>query len=483
MKIYFDPILNKLRVKDSTNGSGSNITGTVNNFSSLPPVALAINKFYWVSNSQGTSWLPFSLGGTFYNSGLYYSNGVTWEFMNVPFQATQNEVNLGVDNEKFVTPLTLKNNVDTAVGAKEDSANKATTMTGNTTSNIVFLTAKAIYDWATGLFTPLTRTLTINGTTQDLSANRTFNVGTILGTLPATSGQLTYSNGTLNTLTSSSSLTFNGTSLNVGNATPLVTQDFNVAKSLAGVGAAVGFSITNTNSTGVVANDFGESLSNRLSIGKYGSTSSQAVNGTSLNYQNTSVVISTSGGNFGGGNLYIQGSPIINIIGATSTNIGSRLDAVGLRIDAINTLHTANNYLFQIKQSLFLSGNTLSLASNKQYQSNATGTGNSRTWRWFNDAITAGDFVFQQSTNNANMTGVSWSNRFWLYFNPNGLIGIGDMTSPTANLHIASGTTTNAQLRLESGVAPTSPNNGDIWFDNVNLYMRIAGVTKTFILT
>ena len=34
----------------------------------------------------------------------------------------------------------------------ENSTNKATTMTGNEASNILYLTAKAIYDWATGLF-------------------------------------------------------------------------------------------------------------------------------------------------------------------------------------------------------------------------------------------------------------------------------------------------------------------------------------------
>ena len=38
---------------------------------------------------------------------------------------------------------------------KEDVANKATTMTGNTTSNILYLTAKAVYDWAIGLFAPI----------------------------------------------------------------------------------------------------------------------------------------------------------------------------------------------------------------------------------------------------------------------------------------------------------------------------------------
>jgi len=58
----------------------------------------------------------------------------------------------------------------------EDVANKKTTMTGNTTSNVFYLTAKAIYDWATGLFVQTTRNLTVNGTSADLSADRTFTV-------------------------------------------------------------------------------------------------------------------------------------------------------------------------------------------------------------------------------------------------------------------------------------------------------------------
>lgn len=49
----------------------------------------------------------------------------------------------------------------------ENSVNKATTMTGNTTSNIVFLTAKAIYDWAVGKFQDIlvsgTNIKTLNG--------------------------------------------------------------------------------------------------------------------------------------------------------------------------------------------------------------------------------------------------------------------------------------------------------------------------------
>lgn len=62
------------------------------------------------------------------------------------------------------------------ISGKEDSVNKVTTMTGNTSSNIFFLTAKAIYDWVNSFFVPNARTISINGTTQDLSSNRTYTV-------------------------------------------------------------------------------------------------------------------------------------------------------------------------------------------------------------------------------------------------------------------------------------------------------------------
>jgi hypothetical protein len=87
-------------------GYGTDIT-VVANYSAilaLPPVT---GEFYWASNSQGTSWLPGSLGGTYYNSGLYYYNGTSLEFLNVPYQATQVEVDAGTVEDKFVTPKTF----------------------------------------------------------------------------------------------------------------------------------------------------------------------------------------------------------------------------------------------------------------------------------------------------------------------------------------------------------------------------------------
>jgi hypothetical protein len=39
-----------------------------------------------------------------------------------------------------------------------------------------------------------------------------------------------------------------------------------------------------------------------------------------------------------------------------------------------------------------------------------------------------------------------------------------------------------ASLRIRSGITPTSPNDGGIWFDGTDLKMRVGGVTKTFTL-
>jgi hypothetical protein len=94
---------------NGTGGGGGSTITVVANYSALPAANTVPNKFYWCENSQGTKWLPFSLGGTYYNSGLYYSNGVSWTYMETPYQATQLQVDTGTNNDTFVTPLTLEN--------------------------------------------------------------------------------------------------------------------------------------------------------------------------------------------------------------------------------------------------------------------------------------------------------------------------------------------------------------------------------------
>lgn len=70
-------------------------------------------------------------------------------------------------------------------------------------------------------------------------------------------------------------------------------------------------------------------------------------------------------------------------------------------------------------------------------------------------------------------------------------LGLAFATEPTTNaeitafLHIGAGTLGSAQIRLVAGVAPTTPNDGDIWLQgntNTDLKIRIAGVTKTISL-
>jgi hypothetical protein len=104
---------------------------------------------------------------------------------------------------------------------------------------------------------PTARTLTINGTTQDLSANRTFTVPTDLtiGTTPIASGTIgrVLFQGTGNVLQQSSSLFWDSTNnrLGIGTETPLRTMDVRATQSVVRIS-----STTNTNSCGLVFNNF-----------------------------------------------------------------------------------------------------------------------------------------------------------------------------------------------------------------------------------
>jgi hypothetical protein len=87
-------------------------------------------------------------------------------------------------------------------------------------------------------------------------------------------------------------------------------------------------------------------------------------------------------------------------------------------------------------------------------------------------------------TQTINQTGGANGITRGLYVNPT-LTAAADFRA----IEVASGitvlgaaTTAKASLRIPSGTAPTSPVNGDIWFDGTNIKMQIGGVTKTFTL-
>lgn len=62
-------------------------------------------------------------------------------------------------------------------------------------------------------------------------------------------------------------------------------------------------------------------------------------------------------------------------------------------------------------------------------------------------------------------------------------VGVAANTAISAVVDVAASTTARASLRIRTGAAPTSPNDGDIWQDNTNIYIRLNGVTKTFTVT
>lgn len=65
----------------------------------------------------------------------------------------------------------------------------------------------------------------------------------------------------------------------------------------------------------------------------------------------------------------------------------------------------------------------------------------------------------------------------------NGYLGLGmGATTLTALLDISGSTTARSAIRFRSGTAPTTPNDGDMWFDGTDMKLRVAGVTKTFTL-
>lgn len=89
----------------ASGGSGAGtVINTVSNFASLPDPTIVTSAFYWVSIATG-----FRIIGTYKANGLYYSNGVSWEYIDAPTTATQNEVNTGTLTDKYLTPSTFEN--------------------------------------------------------------------------------------------------------------------------------------------------------------------------------------------------------------------------------------------------------------------------------------------------------------------------------------------------------------------------------------
>ena len=81
----------------------------VDTYSDLPDPTTVIYQIWIVKNSEGTSWLPGSLGGTYYPEGGYASDGIKWVYHKDSYQASQLEVDAGTVTNKWLTPFTFEN--------------------------------------------------------------------------------------------------------------------------------------------------------------------------------------------------------------------------------------------------------------------------------------------------------------------------------------------------------------------------------------
>jgi hypothetical protein len=170
-----------------------------------------------------------------------------------------------------------------------------------------------------------------------------------------------------------------------------------------------------------------------------------------------------------------------NIGIGTTTDAGFKLDVNGTaRMNSIQGPGTATLTLqSHVGATAAL---TVQFASNQSSTSldkpiiSAIGT--------FNPSSGAATFAGLSFTATINQTGTATGISRGLYINPT-LTAAADFRA----IEVASGitilgaaTTAKASLRIPSGTAPTSPVNGDIWFDGTNLNVRIAGVTRTIVV-
>jgi len=152
---------------------------------------------------------------TTFSTGLTALNGLTAQVQNFATGTT------GTDFGISSATSTHTFNLPTASATNRGALSSADWTTFNGKQNALGFTP-----------VPETRTLTINGTTQDLSANRTFTIATGLtvGTTPITSGTVgrVLFEGTGNVLQESANLFWNNTSsiLSVGTSSPTMTSGF-----------------------------------------------------------------------------------------------------------------------------------------------------------------------------------------------------------------------------------------------------------------
>lgn len=148
-----------LRVKGNFSGGASAPTDVT-----MTTLLANLSAFVGDSGSGGTKGLVPAPAAGDAAASKFLSAGGTWEIVMGTAAVWGAITGTLSDQTDLQNALDAKQN--TLPYVAEDSANKRTTMTGNEASNTFYLTAKAIYDWATGLFETLANKSTNVNTDQ-----------------------------------------------------------------------------------------------------------------------------------------------------------------------------------------------------------------------------------------------------------------------------------------------------------------------------
>jgi len=232
-------------------------------------------------------------------------------------------------------------------------------------------------------FVPTSRTLTINGTTQDLSANRTFTVSTgiTIGTTAITSGTVgrVLFEGTGNVVQESANLFWDNTNLRfqVGTSSttpfgsPLIFMgkdqngetNFQISNSTNGTGATVGFRVFGANNRSTFLGEFSQGHTGVTEFATNYVIEPNAPNikhGLIISLPETTTgsdfMIYTGGRNAGNRKLTLFGSTG-NVAINTTTDAGFKLDVNGTaRVSGNTTISLNQNGVTLINASNTTSG-------------------------------------------------------------------------------------------------------------------------------
>lgn len=98
--------IKRLNCKVCESGSGNGYAYIVENYDDLVATATnpQVNEFAYIKNSQGTAWLPWNMGGTYYPSGTWFYTGTEW--INDKSQIALELYNNNLDISQLQTDLT-----------------------------------------------------------------------------------------------------------------------------------------------------------------------------------------------------------------------------------------------------------------------------------------------------------------------------------------------------------------------------------------